>query len=437
MKTITTGLVTTFCAFISCTLNSQNDCNTTLSLFAENVKTKNYAEAAPRLIFLRKNCATLNYAIYAYGEKVLKDKLKQAKEKKPVALELIQLYTDRIKLFPKKTKKGIFLPKIGATMIHYKIGTPEEQYNVFDEAFKNDTAHFTHPRYLYQYFELYYNRYTSGKYGISLEDLIEKYEVVKNTFTSEKEKLTKTKGTSATKNSSAIDAYIKNMEALIEKEATCETLIPMYTKKFESNKGNLQWMRKAAGKLNAKECENDLLFIQLVEAIDALEPTANSKLYLYQICKRKGNSAKAEEYLRQYCTLETNGIKKAQILNKLGNEATKIGQKSKAHTYYVEALKANPSSGRIYLNLAKLYGSSANECGTDEFSKKAVYWKAAEMARKASKVDTSVKKEANEWIERYMKLAPNKTAIFNKTYKGGEKIALKCWIGGNVIVPKL
>jgi hypothetical protein len=123
MKTITTFLVTTFCVLISFTSNAQNNCNETLSLFDENVKTKRYSEALPQVAFLRKNCATLNYVIYARGETLLKQELKQAINKKNAASQLIELYKDRIKLFPEKTKKGSILPKIGALMINYKIGT--------------------------------------------------------------------------------------------------------------------------------------------------------------------------------------------------------------------------------------------------------------------------------------------------------------------------
>ncbi|WP_420573024.1 tetratricopeptide repeat protein [Kordia sp.] len=429
MKTMITKLITTFCVILSCTLNAQNNCNETLSLFAENVKTKRFAEASSQLKFLRKNCATLNYVIYARGEKVLVHELKQATDKKQAALALIQLYKDRLQYFPDKTKKGKYLPKIGALMIKYKIGTISEQYQWFDDAFNSDKKHFTNPLNLYFYFELYYKMYQSKTNGISLENLIEKYKVIKDKLAFEK--------TQKPKNSDAIDKLTNNMNVFIEKEATCETLIPMFRKKFQENAKNIDWLRKAAGQLDAKKCDDDALFIEMVETIDAVEPSANSKLYLYKIHSRKGNTEKANTYLNQYIALETDINKKGKFLNKLGKDAEKLGNKSKAHSYYVKASKIAPNTGRTYLNLAKLYESSANACGNDEFTKKAIYWKAAEMARKAAKVDPSVKAEANKWIKRYMSLAPNKEAIFNKGFKGGEKIILKCWVGGHVIVPNL
>lgn len=429
MNKFTTLHLTIFFLLFSFLMKAQNNCNETLSLFAENVKTKRYAEASPQLKYLRENCAQLNYVIYARGEKVLAHELKQASDKKQAALAIIQLYKDRLEFFPGKTKKGSFLPKIGALMMKYNIGTISEQYKWFNDAFTQDKEHFRNPLNLYYYFELYHKMYQSEAHGVSLENLIEKYEVLKEKLAIEGERTPKNKG--------AIEKLSNNMNVLIEKEATCETLLPMFRKKFQVNATNVDWLRKAAGQLDAKGCKEDILFVEMVEAIDATEPNANSKLYLYQIHLRKGNSAKAQKYLEEYLDLETDGVKKASVFNKEGKKAEKAGQKSKARSYYIQAAKAHPTSGRAHLNLARLYGSSANACGTDDFSKRAIYWKAAETARKAGNVDSSVRSEANSLAATYMQSAPSKPDVFNKGYKGGEKIAMKCWVGGSVTVPNL
>jgi len=81
--------------------------------------------------------------------------------------------------------------------------------------------------------------------------------------------------------------------------------------------------------------------------------------------------------------------------------------------------------------------SSVNQCGKDEFTKRAGYWKAAEMARKAGQVDPSLKSIAARTVNSYMKSAPSKSDVFSKGYKGGESIPLNCWIGGSVRVPNL
>lgn len=92
--------------------------------------------------------------------------------------------------------------------------------------------------------------------------------------------------------------------------------------------------------------------------------------------------------------------------------------------------------GICYLRIAKMYADSANNCGTDVFSKRAVYWKAAEMARKAGRVDGSLAGTANATASSYQGRAPSKQDIFTSG-RAGETISFGCWMGGSVKVPSL
>jgi hypothetical protein len=93
----------------------------------------------------------------------------------------------------------------------------------------------------------------------------------------------------------------------------------------------------------------------------------------------------------------------------------------------MKALDANPSDVRPYLSIAQMYAASANNCGSDNFNKRAVFWLAASMARKGGSSSTA----AN-----YMAKAPQKNEIFNKG-NAGQKISIGCWIGRSVTVPNL
>ena len=53
-----------------------NACMQDLSIFAEYVKVKNYASAMEPWIKVRENCPDINVAIYTYGERIIKDKIK-------------------------------------------------------------------------------------------------------------------------------------------------------------------------------------------------------------------------------------------------------------------------------------------------------------------------------------------------------------------------
>ncbi|CEN33645.1 hypothetical protein CCAN12_450007 [Capnocytophaga canimorsus] len=51
-------------------------------------------------------------------------------------------------------------------------------------------------------------------------------------------------------------------------------------------------------------------------------------------------------------------------------------------SYAQKALNYNPSNSDAYRIIAQAYANSANECGSTPFEKRAIYWLAANVARK-------------------------------------------------------
>ena len=83
-----------------------------------------------------------------------------------------------------------------------------------------------------------------------------------------------------------------------------------------------------------------------------------------------------------------------------------------------------------------MYASSANNCGDTNFDKRAVYWLAADEARKAARVDPTLSKAAGQSIANYMAKAPQKAEIFSSG-RAGQTIKINCWIGASVTVPNI
>jgi len=83
-----------------------------------------------------------------------------------------------------------------------------------------------------------------------------------------------------------------------------------------------------------------------------------------------------------------------------------------------------------------MYAKSANNCGTDNFSKRAVYWLAAKEAAKAGRVDPTMKKNAAKSIANYEAKVPQKSEIFSSG-RAGQVIKIECWIQRSVTVPSL
>lgn len=436
-------------------------CLQNLSIFAESAKVKNYAAAYEPWMAVKAECPSLNVAIYTYGERILKDRLKNAAaaDKPAVQKDLIDLYDGWITHFPTskgKSKVGDILSSKAQNMLDFKIGTTKEIYTTFDEAYTKDAKSFTNPKRLYNYFKTFYELYKSKDGTITTAMLFDKYEEISEKFELEGTNLSKrldvilkkeeSGAALSTKdlrrrriydtNTNAIGVFLKNLDAIIAKESSCENLIPLYQSSFEENKSNPVWLNRAAGRMKSKECSDDPLFVTIVEALHALAPSANSAYYLGILNDKRGNSSEALKYYEESITLETDKYKKAKTLYKIALEFKKKGLKSKARNYFRKALSFQPSLGKAYLMIASLYASSANSCGKTQFEKRAVYWLAASMARKAASVDASIKKNALKTAASYEARVPSKEDIFSQG-KAGTTITFSCWIRSSVKVPVL
>ena len=115
--------------------------------------------------------------------------------------------------------------------------------------------------------------------------------------------------------------------------------------------------------MDSKDCSDDPLFVELVEALHQLNPSANSAYYLGLLNDKKGDTKLAIQYYTESIDLETDKIKKAKTLYKIAIKFKKSRQYSKSRSYANKALKYQPSLGNAYLLISNLYAASANNCG--------------------------------------------------------------------------
>tara|TARA_B100000575_G_scaffold98294_1_gene78439 strand:+ start:1592 stop:2983 length:1392 start_codon:yes stop_codon:yes gene_type:complete len=454
---------------ILCSINvypqSNDDCLSNLSIFAEYYKVKNYESAYEPWMQVRRECPKLNVAIYTYGKRMLESFIKQSNSKGPDGTaeaekyknDLLQLYDEWLINFPTyKGRKivGEIISNKAQVMVDYKLASNQEIYNVFDKAYNEDRASFDDPKPLYNYFKVYFQLYKDG--GVSMENIFDKYEEISERleevidgYSKQLDRIIKKEEsgealTSREKsnkrafgiNSTASSTYLKNLNAIIAKESTCENLIPLYRKNLNENKSNAVWLNRAASRMDSKDCSDDPLFVELVELLHNLNPSANSAYYLGLLNDKKGNNSEALRFYNESIELETDNIKKARISYKIASKFKSTKQYSKSRQYARSALNYQPSMGRAYLLISNLYAASANNCATSQFDKRAVYWLAAKEARKAASVDPTIRRTAIKTAESYEGRAPTKTDIFTEG-NAGKVISFKCWIGLSVTVPAL
>jgi tetratricopeptide (TPR) repeat protein len=440
---------------------SSDECLEQLSIFAESAKIKNYQAAYEPWKTVLDNCPTLSLATYQYGEIILKDFIKKSEseeDKSKYLNDLLSLYDQWAENFPERKgvrQIGKIYSSKGQAMLDNGLKDKELIYDTFDYAFKNDPASFTNPKSLAYYFQTGYDLYKVGS-KINLETLFEKYEELTEKFELLKTNISKNidiilkkeeSGTALTSkevrnkriydtNSNAVSAYLQLIDQLIAKEATCDILIPLYSKNFEENKNNPLWIRRAAGRLDGKDCSDDPLFVTLVEQLHSLEPSADSAYYLGILNDKQGSSEDALKYYQESVSLQTDNYKKANILYKIAVKFKNAGRRVSARNYAEQALSYQPSLGRAYLLIANMYADSANGCGDTQFNKRAVFWLAAQTAVKAGRVDASLKKLADRTVAAFNGRAPSKTDIFTEGNQG-TSITFSCWIGRSIKVPSL
>ena len=203
---------------------------------------------------------------------------------------------------------------------------------------------------------------------------------------------------------------------------------------MKPHKTDAKWLRRAASRLNAKECTEDSIYPKLVEAYVNAEPSANAYIFYAGILEDRGKMNEALQYRNKAVDLETDTYKKANYLYRIAH-TLKRRSKPQSRNYARRAIKVRPSMGKAYLLIANLYASSANSCGTDEFSKRMVFVAARNKATQAKKVDPSLTSRANRYIKSYNASAPSKKLIFTEGKTSGAPYKIGCWIGETVRIP--
>lgn len=451
-----TKLTLLFLVTASFFINAQNTeaCTETLSLMVTSAKAKDPG-AYDYLTVLRKDCPSFHKSIYSFGEAVIKLKIEKAttaQDKEKFVRDLLKLYDEHDQYFPgngagNKMKKGLAL-------FDNKIGTTDEVFNLLDVAFKTDYANFKYAKAMYVYFEILVNKHKANN-GVELQQVFDKYDDLTKKLDEEEEELSTEKDgllskeeagqaltdkenlrKSRLENNLEIFENVRNdMDNIILELSTCEKLIPFYQKSFEENKTNEEWLKRATNRLEVKGCDSDPLFSKMSEALYKLNPSAEAAEKLGIVEYQRKNVTKAMEYFNQAADLYKDNTKKANTYYKIASLYSK-SNKVQARAYARKALQVKPSYGKAYLLIASLYGNSINECGADQFEKRAMYWLAAQYCDKAAAVDSTLKGKASGDAARYRAAAPSKTEIF-QSGKAGQRIAFNCWVGESIIVPNL
>jgi len=423
-------------------------CKTNLSIFYEYAKAKNYTPAYEPWTWVFDNCPKSSKNIYKYGLLIAKDRYAKASgAQKEVENKLIdKIYAQRIENFPDNLGK---VYSDWATSLEKRGASKSDVFAKLEKAFNTDPARMS-IKNLAKYFQEVTSRNkdtNTQKVFDTYDDALEAVNKKIDGHSKSKDVLDKKvesgktlskKETLKLKNDGINLRGLGQVEGVLDQilgeVATCDRLIPLYNKGFESHKTDVKWLRRAASRLNAKECTDDPIFPKLVEAFVNEEPSADAYIFYARVLDKRGKKSEATTYRKKAVDLETDPYKKAQLLYQIGSTYSRSSP-STAASYGRQALTHRPSMGRAYILIARAYAASANGCGTDEFSKRMVYVAAANKVRTGMRVDPSISSTARRYIKSYVGNQPSKKLIFTLGLTSGASHKVGCWIGETVKIP--
>ena len=423
--------------------NAQEDltqeCTVKYNLFKGDFNSKKFDDAYVNWTFLIDKCPDLSINIYKYGATLAED------VKKDPALAK-KVYEQRLKYYPNDNPAKVH-SDYADYLAKNNLASEQEIFDILQKAYKISPKDMS-VKNIYKYFQGVTDKFKDSdpkRVFDTYDDVNESIGEKLDDYTSKINELTK----DSTKvlddrqkrllyayqvNSGALGQIEGGLDDMISEIATCERLIPLYTRDFETYKADAVWLRRAVSRMFNKGCQEDPLFETLAKAYAEATPTPDSYTFYAGILDKNGDAVGANAMRKKAFVLETDPLKKAKYKLNAAEQAKSRGQLSNARALAREALNYNPNYGKAYLLIGRLYQSSVNECGGNEFEKRMVYAAALRQAQKAAAVDPSIGSSAARYIASYKANLPDKKTIFTYGAREGDSYSIKCWIGETVTI---
>jgi tetratricopeptide (TPR) repeat protein len=226
------------------------------------------------------------------------------------------------------------------------------------------------------------------------------------------------------------DIFGKNPQARID----------FLKKKLENNPGDLQTQKELFNVLTDEGYiqEASQMAEKLLES-DSL--SANTYRSIAEMQLKDGRPTDAFSTYEK--ALDAGADLTAEDYFNMGTAKRRAGQLAQARRYYREAINLKSDFGRAYLAIGDVYVSAVSECGGSKMSRqdKAVYWLALDMYQRAKQVNPDLASTANNNIRTYSQYMPSQEDIFYvDEWKVGESVRIDygcySWINETTTVRK-
>ncbi|MDR1779237.1 MAG: tetratricopeptide repeat protein [Tannerella sp.] len=413
-------------------------CLTNISLATSYAKVNNFSDAYPFWKIAYDECPASTKDLYLYGVRIVNWQISQETDPAKQATlidDLMGVYDKRVKYFgddPRYGKDWIVARKAQDYMrLKGENIDPKLMYGWLGEAvseYKDKTDPLAVSLYMFaSYKVMEKDESHKGKY---VEDFLESSKI----FDAEIEAA---KAANDEKEVSNVEA----MKADIERNfagsgaADCETLARIYGDKIEQSKDDIKFLKETLVLLRRVQCQDSEVFFKASEYAHRIEPTAESALGMGKQSLKNEDFELAEKYLLEAVNLSTETDVKGDIYYSLALMAYNNKSYSKARTYCLQAVEADPAKGTPYLLIGNMYAATANSTSDDPVIRKCAFYAAVDKFEKARQVDESVSAEAGKLISSYRQYFPTNEEIFmHPDLEKGKAVTIGGWIGERTIV---
>lgn len=158
-----------------------------------------------------------------------------------------------------------------------------------------------------------------------------------------------------------------------------DQIIGIYTKKFDTYKGDINKLNSAINLMAQNDCDDADIYYQYAEAAYAIEPSFTSAIGLAQKAQKDGQMESMLDYYTKALELASNDATRGIICLNITNALTKSKQFTGAQTYAEKAIEYNPDlAGKAYLKMANINAQIGQ------------YAKAVEYCTKAAEADITL-----------------------------------------------
>lgn len=403
-------------------------CLKNLSLYAEFYKQKNYEDAVKPWTIVYQECPLASKNIYIHGENMITDAIENAEDeakKAKLVDSLMNLYDKRIKYFD---QKGFVLGKKGTDYVLYSDKTIEDFQKAYDMLSKSIELQQNNSKVAVLVVFMQTSRTLFSNDVLEGDKVVENYARVLDILNANLEQ---------NPNNSLYERGLKAVNQVFEASgaATCENLNSLFKPKFAENPKDEDLLKRITSLFDKQGCTDAKLYADAAVNLNEIDPSAESAHHLAKLFYSKEKYDKSVEYYEQAIELQDDKKEKASYYLQLADLTfSKLGNKSLARSYARKSLENNPDNGKPYILIGRMYAESLNECGGDEFEKKAVLWAAVDKFIQAKNADPSIADEANGYINSYQPRFPDKKTIFFQNYQIGDTYKIGCWINETTTV---